>query len=173
MGLRVERAKQLPRGIHHPWAHVSYDADGHTHIYATGGVDTVEECAEGLADAVLICSDSRHDGHGIKHDTSEGEKAYKSAIDQMLTRDYWSEYIDLQRKIEHFEIWGGPVPAVVLQPSVDDVMQWQLAVTHPETGLPHFYDIGDALKAPPPNLDKFVKGQLGHYRRRGATARER
>ena len=62
---------------------------------------------------------------------------------------------------------------MVLQPSVDDVEQWQLAVTHPETGLPHFYDIGDALKAPPPNPDKFVKGQLGHYRRRGATARER
>jgi len=167
----------LPHDLTHPFTHVVYEIDNHTHIFAGGGFETIEDMAEGLAEAVYECARSRehrdHTGqaHCIQpHDAEEAEKAYKSAIDQLITRDYWAEYLDIQRRIEHYEMWNygnphpRPVPAIVCQPNPNNNNTWQAFVTHPETGIPTPYDIPESLlELPRPEPKHYKKGKLGYY----------
>ena len=169
MGARVDYALALPRGLAHPYTHVNYEVDDHTHTVATIGCDydNVESVAEELVEAVLRCDEDRHDGHGIKHDVDE-EAIYKDAIFQLNTRDYFEEYLVLQRKIEHYQMWGGQPPAVVFLPDPEDIEQWVMMVTHPITGLPKTYEVPKhMLDAAPPDPKKYARSSSGNiwYRR--------
>ncbi len=167
---RVNYALSLPRDLSHPFTHVFFEVDNHTHIYAAGGGELIEEMAAGLAEAVERCGNSEGlhldqigRTHGVQHPPEAPESAYKAAVDQLLTRDYYEEFLDLQRKIEHHDIWGGPVPSLVFQPKPGE-SAWQASVTHPVTGLPHFYDIPESLlEIPRPDPKYYHEGQLGYY----------
>lgn len=184
MGTLMDQAISLPGGLSHPFCHVVWECDNHTHIYAAGGGEMIEEMAQGLAESVYQCGRTRlHVDHkGVQHCTSthlpsEAEEAYKSAVYQLLTRDYHEEYVDLCRKIEWYELWNKgnphpqPVPALVLQPKPGEKETWQCFVTHPQTGRPHAYDIpASLLDLPRPDPKQYVEGSLGYYKR-GNTSR--
>ena len=171
----------MPRySLSHPWTNTIFTPQGSNHQHAfMGDGESIEDYAEGLAEAVGNCDAQAHGGDWLPHSKEDQEQAYKAAIEQLLSRDYWQEYVDLQRAIEHYELWNGdnpnpqPVPKMVFQPNPDNPRQWQLFITHPETGLPFLYNISEkVLDLPPPDPKEYHQGSLGWYRK-GATANER
>jgi len=170
----VEVPPHLERGSNSPYASVEYDIpDSHIHhVPLGGGTDRlgIEEAAELLSEAILSCSEAKHDGHGRTHTQEDAEKAYHSAVFQLLTRNYDQEWVDLQQKIRAFKRWGGHPPKVVLMPSELDKQRWQMMVTTLE-GTPHMTEITNSANEDlrsvieVPNDTNSVKAPIGYYRK--------
>tara|TARA_Y100000310_G_scaffold276043_1_gene292924 strand:+ start:9860 stop:10468 length:609 start_codon:yes stop_codon:yes gene_type:complete len=170
---RVEIPPEVERGAKSPYASVEYEVTpGHIHhVPMSNGVDYlgIEEGAELLGEAILACNEDRHNGHGRKHAQGDADAAYKSAIEQLLTRRYDQEWVDLQQKIRAYKRWGGHPPTAVMMPTQDDVKRWQMLVTTLE-GTPHLVGIKESFSADmnelmePPDSSNSVKAPIGHYR---------
>jgi len=163
-----ERIKE--RGHLSPYAYVSYDtAEGHTHHVPIGnGVDnliamgdSIEDIASYLVDVLSVCNEERHNGHGRTHNTSQFKKAYASAVTQLLTVEYDTEYAHQIWLEKMHKKWGGHIPAAVLMPIEE---QWQLLV--PDfRGDPHFYNVKEGAldHLPMPDDSNSEPAPLGHY----------
>ena len=138
--IKGEIEKIPERGPYSPWAYVTFEVDGHTHIVQLGdgkggynvlrdGED-IEAVADELVEAVQICSDSRHEDqhgktHGIKHN------ADPKLIIEAAYRQLWNTDFDRQAAENHwlmavFPKWGRkPVPAAVITPT-EDGRDWQV-----------------------------------------------
>lgn len=180
MGQIVEEAKAMPRDLTHPYVHVEYWPQNwpHGHIVTacvmSDGEDFetyVDDVANELAEAVTACHPGGHVSntgrlYGSNHSSVDSEKAYVSASTQLIARDYYQEYLDICRKIEHYNLWGGQPAELVFQPDFtsSDVNDWLMAIKHPETGMPHFYKINQKLlELPPPDPKMYRKGEYGWY----------
>ncbi len=110
----------------------------HTHLLQIGdGVNSIydtniESVAEELAETVARCTEDRHEGHGFTHSDAEVEEAYRTAVMQLLTRDYDKEQEEIERGIRRQKKWGGPVPEMVLFPDAADPKKWNILVTDKE-----------------------------------------
>ena len=104
--------------------------------------DVIEELAGELAEAVQRCNEERHDGHGRQHTGDDVRKAYSAAVQQLLTADFRSEQLELDRKIRVFKKWGGQVPAAALMFDPDDRKQLNLLTTDQE-GNPSIRKVTD------------------------------
>jgi hypothetical protein len=155
----------LPLNIH-PTATIEYLPAGSTHVHLVplgdGRVTILEteEAAELLADAIIACTEDKHNGHGQTHPPEEAEKAYLSGVHQLLTRDYDRE--DALRELQKVREakWygprskGGPVPEFVLFPSHEDAREWMALLTAPD-GTPHVFKANKNLlegSIPPPDM---------------------
>lgn len=172
---RVKVAEQMPRDLTHGWVSVKIEVDGHIHIVSGLSMDYgeswgtyIEDAAEEVSETILDCHNRRErERLIIQHSMDDANAAYKEAISQLATRDYYKEYLDLQRKILFHHMWGGPVPAMILQPNPEDEGKWQWWLTHPETGRPTIYAIDDVFDMGLPDPKEFHKGKLGYYRKGG------
>lgn len=167
-----DEAVQMPRDLTHPWVHVSYECDSHTHIVNNLKYDPkgsfgefLEDSANDLAEAILRCEPSRHNGHGQHHDTEHAQKAYSAAVRQLQERDYYREFVELKLKAYHFALWGGHPPEVVLQPNPEDPSEWLYFKKDSWTGIPEVRRIGDVAEMGPPDPKKYARGKYGFYRR--------
>ena len=113
------------------WSH------GHNHFAALD--ENPEDIADGLAQAVLDCSQDKHNGHGQHHSGSDAQAAYFEAIAQLLHNEDRKAYQELLTKIAHYRLWGVPPPELVLTPSSRNPAEWDAIVKHPVTGMPQFY----------------------------------
>ena len=109
----------------------------------------VEGCAEELAEAVLRCNEGRHKGHGQTHPGNEAQKAFKAAVEQLLTTDFAVEWQEIQDGIRKHKLWGGPVPSAVLGFSPDDPKTERLIMPD-KNGNPVVYDIKNPVGLLPP-----------------------
>ena len=163
-------ARIRERGYRSPYAYVSFDtAEGHTHHMPIGNGtdnlimmgDSVEDVAEAFIASIAACNETRHKGHGRTHDTSQFKKAYASAITQLLTTDFDTEYAHQIWLEKMHQKWGGHIPAAVLMPLED---QWRLLV--PDfRGDPQFYNVRDGAMdgLPMPDEHNSMPAPLGHY----------
>lgn len=137
------------RGARSPFAWVEwYPEVGHGHMYPLGdGIVNVldlgmgiEDVAIDLADAVALCSEDRHDGHGKTHSQDEIKDAFSGAISQLLINEFDNEWRRTEWLREMYVKWGGHIPAAVLVPKESDSRQWELMMPD-RHGDPVFYDI--------------------------------
>ena len=138
--IAAEIDKIQERGPYSPWAYVQYEVDGHNHIVqlgdGRGGYNVIadgedmETIADELADAVNICSDSRHfdqhgKPHGKKHDVDEQTVA-QAALHQLWTVDFDREIAELHWLMATYRKWGNKnVPAAVITPT-EDGRDWHM-----------------------------------------------
>lgn len=90
--------------------------------------EALEDAAGELAEAVAICNENRHDGHGKLHSHQDAEDAYHIAVYQLLTIDYEAEWKQIQDDIKKWQKWQGPVPAAVLMPDIQDSNEWSVMI---------------------------------------------
>jgi hypothetical protein len=90
--------------------------------------EALEDAAGELAEAVAICNEGRHSGHGKTHSSQDMEDAYHTAIYQLLTIDFQAEWKEIQDDIRKWQKWQGPVPAAVLMPDIHDSKQWNVMI---------------------------------------------
>ena len=166
----ISRIKE--RGYKSPYAYVSFETlEGHAHHVPIGnGVDnliemgdSIEDVAGFLVDVLAVCNENRHNGHGRTHDTSQFKKAYASAVTQLLSTDFDTEYAHQVWLEKMYKKWGGHIPAAVLMPLEE---QWRLMI--PDfRGDAKFYNIKDGAMdgLPMPNEDNSVPAPIGHYTR--------
>jgi len=112
----------------------------------------IEEYADELAGMFLQCNEDRHGGRGHTHSTDVVRLAYEAAVFQLLTTDYEAEWSEIERRERIYKKWGGQVPGMVLQPSIDDPKQWEALITDKE-GNPSLYKVkkgilDDIMKPP-------------------------
>jgi hypothetical protein len=112
----------------------------HGHNYFGDRTESLETVAEGLAQAIVDCNDSKHQGHGRTHSNGDAQDAYFDAIAQLINHEDEKAYQELLTKIAHYQMWGGPPPEMVLTPRKDDPDKLQAIVKHPETGEAHIYE---------------------------------
>ncbi len=130
-----------------------------------------ETFASELAEQMLICNEDRHNHHGKGHSMTDAMDAFKLAVEQLQNKDFAQIWHDLHEKIRLHKLWGGPVPAAILQFNPEDPSKEQLVVPGPD-GMPRFYDTTiPVLKdiMPEPHKVKGVSKHpsgLGHYRHR-------
>lgn len=107
----------------------------------------IEDVAGALAEAVLRCHEDRHNGHGYQHKPDEAEKAYRSAVEQLLTKsneEFEAEHEELLRKIRLYKKWGGHPPAAVLLHTQDAPDELKVMVTD-KNGDPWMYKANPAM----------------------------
>lgn len=134
-----------------PFRMVEFWPEGwsHGHNYFGALDESYEDIADGLAQAILDCNDSRHKGHGSTHGGGSAQDAYFSAISQILNgkdRESWAE---LRKNIRHYILWGDHAPAVVFTPNKDSD-EWDAIVKHPETGEATVYPVSQEIDMPSP-----------------------
>ena len=135
--------------------------------------DVIEELAGELAEAVQRCNEERHEGHGRQHTGEDVRKAYSAAVQQLLTADFLSEQLELDRKIRVFKKWGGQVPSVLVVPDELDPTQWNTIVPDND-GNPWVYKTPKGIIdeiLPPPSRETTYKRHGWYYNR--ATERRR
>jgi hypothetical protein len=120
-------------------------------IMTNGHIDgaQIEEMADGLAMSVLACNEDRHEGHGRTHSQQDVENAHKAAIEQLLTKDFFQESLDLEEKIRLYYKWGGQVPKMTIMPVQEDDGRGFKLMMPDKQGEPAWY-----------NLTKRAKGLL-------------
>jgi len=154
---------------------VEYQALGWHHVHGivfdagerfTG--EMIEDIAGELAEAVYLCSDARHDGHGQKHSHQEVQDAFKHGAKELLTKDsniFAAEYQELLQKQRAYQRWGGTVPAAVLLPDSIDGREWNAIIPDKE-GVPYIYKVnekalGIGQELPVPSAENARKGAYG------------
>jgi hypothetical protein len=165
------------RGQYSPWAVVEWETwEGHTHMVMVGdGKDSairlggsIEDQAEELVEAMQMCSPDRHKGHGQYHNSDQFRDAYKSAIDQLLSRRYDAERIHAIWLQQMYKKWGGHIPAAVILPTNETISEWQVMIPD-HRGDAHFYDVRDgvntALNEAAGDPGNVTKAPIGYYRR--------
>lgn len=170
---RTREAEALPRDLTQHVIDVQYECDNHIHMAQRVGPEQgqswgewAESLSSMLAESVQRCSDLRHQGHGRRHAQHHVQAAFASAMQQLQTRDYWQEWVDICRKMDHHELWGGKPPAdLVFQPNPDNPSEHLLFVKHPVTGVPTIYRTDNILDLPAPDPKKYAKGKYNWYRK--------
>lgn len=112
----------------------------HGHSYFCEDGESMEEAATALAEAVMMCSEDRHQGHGRTHSLQDAQDAFTAAQLQWVFKDDERQWNELQVKMAHYKKWGGQAPEVVVVPSADDPRKWQAIVKHPVTGEATIYE---------------------------------
>lgn len=164
------------RGFRSPWAYVVYEppnrhshaimlGDGEMNVYVQEGIDSVEVAAqdagEQLAEAILLCSRDRHDGHGRKHSQFDAEMAFKAAFHQLVTKEFDRERAHTVWLRQMYDKWGGHIPAAVLVPDETDFEKWNMIVPD-HRGDPEVRPLRkDAIEIPPPTPDIAEKSEVG------------
>lgn len=140
--------------------HPSWD---HGHQYHDILKASAEDMAIGLAEAVLTCNPERHEGHGSHHHNNEAQLAFDAAMEQIERGADEVAYQELREKVRQHEMWGGPVPKLVLYPHEDDPKDWDALVTD-DKGVPTIY------KAPPELVEDLLPNPTDKnaYKRNGA-----
>ena len=170
------------RGPFSPYAQVEFwTKEGHGHHTWSDSIGegvSVEDVAEVLVDAMQACGPERapdQNGrfHGKTHDPAQLQDAYHSAVQQLLTRDYDTEWIYYKWLQYMYKKWGGHIPAAVIMP-IDD----QLKMLIPdELGDPHLYDVSDKSGLQdviePPTDENSVEAPIGRYRKPKWSAERR
>lgn len=108
----------------------------------------LEDCAGELAEAVRICSSSRHKGHGHSHPEEEVQKAFRTAAWQLLHCDYRQVWYDMQRQKARYERWNKdlplserkPVPEAVIVPKQGNPADWEVLLVDKD-GNPYLHDV--------------------------------
>lgn len=142
---------------------------GHRVILSMPGENMVdidtEESASELAEAVLICNDTRHNQHGRRHTHQDAEDAFNIGLQQLFTHDYKREFKERARRTMLYRKWGGHVPEAMLLPDEIDPREWRLVMPD-AAGNPVAYKIdekkvgiGDVI--PIPNKDNAYKTERG------------
>lgn len=128
-----------------PWYHLhaeylcAPDASGRQHAHSVdwdiseGGI---EEAAIKLGEAIGLCNQDRHDGHGHAHAAWEADAAFLAAFEQLKAGEANREYKRLLHKIRLHQQWGGPVPEAVIMPGNKNPEDWEIWVTDHQTGMP-------------------------------------
>tara|TARA_R100001086_G_scaffold187542_1_gene105614 strand:- start:345 stop:941 length:597 start_codon:yes stop_codon:yes gene_type:complete len=148
---------QIPeRGFLSPWAYIEHWIGDMSHMHLVGdgldndiaiGAMSLEGGANILAESVLKCKNERHQA---PHDPGEAEKAYKSAVYQLLNGWFDRERIFQVWLRTMSQKWGGHMPAAAIIPTGAEVSRWQLMVPD-HRGDPLFYDAGKhTIEAPTP-----------------------
>lgn len=164
-GLPNIRLEDLPE--HLPYLYAEYQCVG-SHAHSFSGhleLDGIEGTAEGLAEAVAICNEDRHNGHGKMHPRSDVENAYHQGVAQLLTNDAELRYQELRHNIAMHEKWGGPMPALVMMPDNDDPAKWNMIVTD-QQGNPHMVPVPNPGMPDPREVGARPDPILGWQRRR-------
>lgn len=134
------------RGYKSPYAYISYETEeGHTHHLPIGnGIDnlitmgdSLEDIAGYFVDVLAACNENKHDGRGRNHNTDQFKKAYNSAIEQLLSTDYDTEFAHQIWLEKMYKKWHGHIPAAVLMPVEE---QWTMMLPDFK-GDPHFYKV--------------------------------
>ena len=99
----------------------------------------MEGYAGELVEMFYSCGNQSH-GKGIKHSMEVTKRAYEAGVFQLLTTDYQMEWEESQRKQRVYKLWGGQVPAFILQPKMDDAGVWEAIVPDKE-GRPWVYGV--------------------------------
>jgi hypothetical protein len=99
----------------------------------------LESLAAELAEMFYKCGDQSH-GKGIRHSHEQIQLAYEAAVFQLLTTDYQLEWSEIKRNEMLYKKWGGPMPAMVLLPSIEDPQKWEALIPDKE-GDPHLYQV--------------------------------
>ena len=128
---------------------IEYEIDGHIHAILCADnilpedlrevMENIEAFGEELAEDVLRCNEDRHKGHGYRHTHDDAMAAYSAAIDQLLNKDHQAEWEEVQRKQRVYKLWGGQVPAIVLQPKAD-TRTWEAIIPDSE-GRPFVHEV--------------------------------
>ena len=148
-------------GAESPWASVEFHGgvywdemrekwvDRTDIVPGLGGLE-LEEMAMLLADKVE------------RNFPGQGQRAFESAKLQLLNRDYNGEWKELQHKMEVHKMWGGPVPAAVFLPSVDQGGQWD-AIIPDKSGIPIQYSVKEKALQDwrPPDNSNARMGEFG------------
>ena len=146
MALPKVKYEDLPE--HLPFRMVEYQHPSWTHTPQFKDIleASAEEMAIGLAEAILECKPSKHNGHGATHSHDEAIDAFKAAQDQIESNADEKAYQDLRRKIRVYQKWGGQPPRMVLYPTEQNPKEWEVLVAD-EEGNPTIYKAPKSLVA--------------------------
>ena len=100
--------------VNHVGGAIEYEVyPGHIHqlILSDEPLDgeAIEDYANELAEAVLICNEDRHDGHGRTHTMDDAMKAFAKASEELSSKsisEFKAEIAELDRKIHVYKKWG-------------------------------------------------------------------
>lgn len=110
------------------WAEYMPEGSTHKHmVYDIGPLtgEELEEMVTDLADAILVCNEERHEGHGRPHSHDEAMKGARIALFQLQNMDYDADWAEYYRKEFLFRKWGKKqVPVAHIMPDPHDPKQW-------------------------------------------------
>ncbi len=132
------------------------DTHSHLQLFNSEGhfidLDT-EETAIAFAETVAACRPNKHgdgdgDARGANHTAEEIQAAFKSAMEQLMTRNYASEWTEQKYLQARHRVWNGPnghkpVPEAVLLP-LEGGRDWELMVTGLD-GLPKVHKVRESI----------------------------
>lgn len=127
------------------------DTHQHMQLFNSEGhfidLDT-EECAIEFAETVAACRPDKHEGRGANHTAEEIQAAFKSAMEQLMTRNYAAEWTEQKYLGFRHRVWNGPnghrpVPEAVLLP-LEGGRDWKLLVTG-DDGLPRTHEVRESV----------------------------
>ncbi len=119
----------------------------HAHQYYADDGEAMEQIATHLAETIMHCDPSKHEGRGMTHSLKDAQDAFTAAQLQYIFEEDKTQWNELMVRMAHNKKWGGQAPAMVLTPA-EDPEKWLAIVKHPVTGEPTIYDARDDLGLP-------------------------
>ena len=101
-----------------------------------------EDLAAELAESVMRCNETRHNGRGKTHSHADVEAAFATGYAQLASREgeHGLTHLEMLQRMWLYQKWGGHVPTAMIMPLAERRDQLTLMVPD-EYGQPHFLDI--------------------------------